>query len=121
MNTTEILMDVICENAGTTCTNCGFCGRTWFTREDMDFDGLKAKTKANPEKYAESSEDSLAFGWLDGKQVVYGCCEDKLKRYAEWIWSNREIIAAYLNRRAKAELEEATRNFESVGLLPKGR
>ncbi len=114
MRPAELLMDIVTDHNGTTGIDCDFCGRTWFTHLDEDYAKLVEKAKAEPKKYCESSDDGLAFGWLDGKQVVFGCCEDKLKRYADWIWNHRGIISTYLKRRAQEELDEALRTVEEV-------
>lgn len=110
----ELLMDIITQSNGTYSIQCDFCGTTWFTEDDCDYVALCEKQKVDPTKYRLSSDDGLAFGWIDGKQVVWGCCRDKLAKYAEWIWAHRGIISSYLKQRSKQELEEAKREYDEL-------
>ncbi len=114
MNYVEIMMDAITEHNGTTFAHCDFCGRTWFTSRCEEVESMRERQKEKPDKYIESGDDGLGFGWIDGKQYVYGCCEEKVKRYADWVWGHRTIIMSYLKKRAASNAEQAARDLAEV-------
>ena len=120
MKTSELFMDAFCNNLGSPCVSCEFCGRVHFTHEDDDYVGLCAKSAAEPEKYIEDQEnDSIAWGYLEGKQYVWRCPCDSGHRFERFIWAHREGIVEYIKARAKREAEEANANLkltESVTL-----
>jgi hypothetical protein len=96
-------------DSGTCCAvECGFCGRVHFVsgRGHGDYDTgelekLQAKAKAEPEKYLEESlYDVISTGWIDGREAVIGCPCNALRRYEDYIWSNRLMICKYLAARA---------------------
>ncbi len=106
----ELFEDVVTDGNGTTSISCDFCGRLTFTSMDEEAEKWREKQKAEPEKYIESGDDGLGFGWLDGKQYVYGCCPEKILRYEEFIWRHRTLIMKYLKRRTQQNLEAAARD-----------
>jgi hypothetical protein len=103
-------MDIFADNHGSPCIDCGFCGRVHFTHEDEDINKLREKAKKKPEKYLESSDDSIAWGSLDGRQYPWRCPCDSGHKYEEFIWRHREPIMKYLKARATEELKLAELN-----------
>lgn len=63
--------------------------------------------RRNREKYIEHNDyDTIDWGYIAGKQIVYGCPCNSARRYEQWIWSHRYIIAKYLRLMAEeAELD----------------
>lgn len=101
--------DVVC-NHGSPSIQCG-CGVTWFTHEDEEYESLLVKSKADPEKYRESSDDAIGWGWFEGKQMVWGCpkCMERFERCESWIKDNEEFIREFLKRFGQQRLAEAQR------------
>jgi len=108
-------------NAGTGVVECGFCGRTHFTL-DGDYDlsrdeaaDLLRKHRHNPEQYVQHHGDSISWGYLDGKQAVYECSCDKVRKYEQSFWNSRHVIAKYFTAKAKAltDLASDTQNLAS--------
>lgn len=100
--------------AGSIAITCELCDRTHFASgEPAFFDKgelaeLRAKAEKEPEKYLEDAgSDSLSWGRIDGKQAVIGCPCNGLRRYEDFIWQNRHVIAKYLAARAKDQLAQA--------------
>jgi hypothetical protein len=93
-------------NSGTICILCEFCNRTHFVSEG-DFDRgelekLERYAKEKPDRYIEHFDvDTISWGYLDGKQIVWGCACNSARRYESWIWSHRYAIADYFQLRAK--------------------
>lgn len=106
-------------HAGANVIDCGFCGRTHFVGldsgldfEDGELEELTEQNKQNPDKYIFHNEVSVPWGYLDGKQAVYGCPCNKASRYEDFIWNNRHIIEGYLSARAKKQLERAKKDSQ---------
>lgn len=57
------------------------------------------------EEYEENDYEAFEYIELDGQLFVEGCegCDKKLRRYEDFIWSNREHIRAYLKTRIEQE------------------
>ena len=108
----EIFWDSII-SAGTGIIDCGFCGRTHFTLDgNYDFERKEAAEllknhRHNPDRYVQHHGDSLHWGLLDGKQAVYECSCDAVKKYEDIFWRNKHIIAEYFSNRAKKMREQA--------------
>lgn len=117
MKTSETFMDIVCDAGCCSSIDCEFCKRTHFTHEDHDFEALQEKAKAQPDKYLESSNDSIGWGYLDGRQYVYDCPCDSGHRYEEFIWRHRRIIAAYLKRRAENQLASAQEDQATADMI----
>jgi hypothetical protein len=109
-------MNAVCDTSSNVAI-CDFCGRTHFSLNEADYykgelEELKAKRDKTPEKYVSFDEDSVAFGYLDGKRAVWGCPCNSARRYEDFIWMNREIIAEYLSARAETLTAEAKETTE---------
>lgn len=113
-------LDAVCDG-GTPAADCELCGRTHFAaglQSDADRSELKAlrqKAAESPEKYIESSDDSIGIGHIDGKRVVWNCPCNKLTKYERFIWSHRVMILAYLKARARAMASEAVVVLSDIG------
>ena len=106
--TSELFEDIITSSHGSPCAKCEHCGRVHFTHEDDDIESLREKAAKEPDKYLEDAmSDSLAWGYLDGKQYIWNCPCDSGARYEEFIWRHREMIAEYLKRRTQENLKRA--------------
>ena len=97
----------VCDHQAT-CADCR-CGKVWFTCRDDDRDTLRAKAKREPEKYVESEDDGVAFGWISGEQVVFGCGCGFIERHEEWIREHEEVVREFLRKLGAERAEEATR------------
>jgi len=115
MKTSELFMDVFADIHGAAGINCQFCGRVHFSHMDEKVDELRVKAIAEPLKYMEDVEnDTVAWGYLDGRQYVWHCPCDSGSRYEAFIWAHRERITTYLKKRAAEELQAAQRTLEEV-------
>jgi hypothetical protein len=115
------LFESVIRNAGSLVADCELCGRTHFaTLEENTFDEgelaeLRSKAKQHPDKYIEDPHyDSIAWGHIGGKQAVIGCPCNKLRELEDLIWSSRNLILEYLDRRTKARLEAAKEDRDLV-------
>ena len=95
----------ICENNGT-CADCQ-CGKVWFTRHDEDYEALLQKAAADKDQYRESDDDGLAFGWLSGRQVVFGCDCGFSQRHEDWIREHEKEIRQFLRQLGAERLADA--------------
>lgn len=111
--------------AGSLVVDCELCGRTHFATletahfDEGELDDLVAKAKKDPDKYVQDpSYDSVPWGTVDGKQAVIGCPCNGLRRYEDFIWGNRFVIAEYLRNRSAEAAERAGREAEEFKDLP---
>ena len=110
----EMFMDLVCHH-GSIRISCELCGREHFAcgskvidYEDGELEGLQAKADREPDKYvAHHDADSISWGDLDGKRVVWGCVCHRARRFEDFIWSHRDLIIAYLKARMKEDLSHA--------------
>lgn len=115
----EMFMDLVCDQ-GTPSADCELCGRTHFASGQgscYDVEEIERCQRAadkEPEKWCEHHEDGISFGFIDGKQVVFDCPCNKLRRYEDFIWRHRDLIVSYLQRRGEAELKEAAGFVDSM-------
>lgn len=115
----ELFMDLVC-NMSTPSIECQLCGRCHFATGsqsdlfDDNIQNLRKKAAESPDKYVECHDDSVAFGHIEGRQVVWNCPCGKLARYETWIWEHRELILDYIRARSNRELAEAQRLLERM-------
>ena len=100
----EAFMRAVC-NTGSICIDCEFCNRTHFVSYgDFDrgeLDDLRSRALQSPDKYIEHGDcDYISWGYLEGKQIVWGCPCNRARLYERWIWNHRYTIASYLKSRA---------------------
>lgn len=112
-------MERAVQRAGSISITCELCKREHFASgspgyfEEGELEKLQAKAEKDPDKYVEDhSSDDVPWGHIDGKQAVIGCPCNGLRRYEDFIWHNRDVIARYLVNRAKENLEDAQRDVE---------
>jgi len=111
-------------HAGSLVIDCEFCGRTHFAGlngrgyyDDGEFEDLEHKAERSPDQYIGHYDcDSISFGTLNGKQAVYGCPCNEVRRYEDFIWHDRSLIQKYLRARAERELRRAEQNAEEAGV-----
>lgn len=115
------LFERVIRSAGSLVVDCELCGRTHFaTLEENTFNEgelarLRERAKKHPERYIEETGyDSIAWGYIDGRQAVIGCPCNKLSEYENLFWNNRTRILEYFERRAKERLESAQEDFAKV-------
>ncbi len=108
-------------SAGSLVIDCEYCGKTYFATwkeniyEEGELEELRAKAEENPEKYHEWSDaDTISWGILNGKQVVYECCNDEVAKYEQFIWNHRYSIASYLKVRTDKMVEKAKMEKENA-------
>jgi len=95
---------------------CELCGRGHFSAdensfEEGEFEKLLKKHEENPDKYIfHSDEDSVIYGYINGKQAVVDCPCNELSKYETFFWNHRYIIEEYFTARANKELEDAKEN-----------
>lgn len=110
-------------HGGTYWADCGFCGRSHYNSDIGQSDCLEdevAKLLADPKAIEHSGGEWIRFGVLDGKQVVYGCCPDKVARYEQFIWNHRYLILRYLKDRSNRERREAGRLSDAIREVGEG-
>lgn len=95
----------ICDH-NATCADCQ-CGKVWFTRHDEDYEELQKKSAADKGTYCESNDDGLAFGWLSGQQVVFGCDCGFAQRHEDWIREHEKEIRQFLRQLGAERLADA--------------
>lgn len=96
---------------------CDFCGRTYFaTGDGGDFEkgeleDLRAKAEKEPDKYIEVDYFTERV-LVDRMYYAMGCKCNKVRRYEDWIWSNRRSILAYIKARMEKRLKAAVEDME---------
>jgi hypothetical protein len=107
-------MQAICGHGALCSILCEHCGRVHFVGngygdyEDGELEDLRANALKEPGKYIEHNDyDSIDWGYINGKQIVWGCPCNSARRFESWIWSHRYAIAKYLKLRAEAAALDA--------------
>lgn len=109
----DSFMRAVCGHGALCSILCEHCGRVHFVGdghgdyEDGELEDLRASAQKEPGKYIEHNDyDTIDWGFIAGKQIVYGCPCNSARRYEQWIWSHRYIIAKYLRLMAEeAEID----------------
>jgi hypothetical protein len=123
-------MDAV-RRGGGIVRECEACGRTCFEDdehagdwENGELERLRDNALKEPDRYVAMSR--VESGYLGGKEVVVNCPCNFLKKYEDFIWGHRHIIATYIAKRAKEKAEaaledEAQAEFlqENVSLVDK--
>jgi hypothetical protein len=97
-----------------TCDGCGrehYASDAGYDFEPGELEDLHDKAAAWPSGYIDHGDESVGVVEFAGQILVVGCPCNRLQRYEAFIWSNREKIAEYLNKRATADLLAASRDF----------
>jgi hypothetical protein len=104
----EEFMRAVCGRGALCDVDCEHCGRTHFVGtgygdyEDGELEGLRANAQKHPGKYIEHNDyDSIDWGYINGKQIVWGCPCNSARQFESWIWNHRYAIAKYLKLRAE--------------------
>ena len=98
-------------DGGHIVSTCEFCGRTFFEDdpdldwEDGEYEKLRQQAQQTPDLFI--AVDSVHSGHIDGKEAVLGCPCNALRKYEDFIWGNRHVIAKYVAKRAKEAAEAA--------------
>lgn len=97
------------------------CGRTNYAAsgENMEDDGelerLEARTAENADKCVpHQNADSVGVTTVHGRTYVFDCPCGSLEGMEAFLWENREMIGAYLKKRAAAEI---ARNQDVIAKL----
>lgn len=103
-----------------TCT----CGRTHFATyanegsfDEGELEGLRHTASVDADKCVEHNDDSYVSYLHIGKGIVIGCACKADVKHEEFIWHNRDAIAAYLTARNKHDLEVVTHLNEKLKAL----
>lgn len=111
-------------DTGTRVADCELCGRTIFENdeyaggwEEGELEKLRKKAEENPDKYVGYTDRSVATGTINGQQVVTNCVCNELRRFEDWIWTHRHIIARYVERRTRETAERALRDEAEAEFL----
>lgn len=106
-------------SGGGIVADCEFCGRTFFEDETTagswepgELEALEKKAIEEPDRYI--AMDGVSHGRINGKQAVIGCPCNALRKYEDFIWSNRKFIMSYLSQRVKDIVEEALKDEASA-------
>lgn len=104
----DAFMQAVCGHGALCSILCEFCNRVHFVGngygdyEDGELEDLRANAQKNPGKYIEHNDyDSIDWGYINGKQIVWGCPCNSARQFESWIWSHRYAIAKYLRLRAE--------------------
>lgn len=116
----EEFWNVLC-HGGSIRATCEFCGITYFIDDPTDYDegeleDLQAKQKLYPNKFI-TLEYEPSLGNIDGKQAVRECPCNSVRKYEDFIWDNRYLIADYLTERTKKEEKEAKENSKLAKMV----
>ena len=115
-------------SAGSTVIDCELCGKTHFTTtshsyEEGELEKLLEKAKAEPHIYiAHNDDDTIHWGYLNGKQVVYNCCDECNKdmyKYEKFIWNHRFLISKYLNLMVEEQIKNTNLEKENADNISK--
>ncbi len=111
-------------SSGSLVVNCEQCGRVHFCTfdgpgdyEEGELEELRANAEKDPDKYMETSVySSIQWGYILGKQTVWGCpCnEQTVYPYERFLLAHTEQIMTYFQECAKAELSKAERLMKKL-------
>lgn len=91
-----------CEACGRICFEDDESAGSW---EEGELERLRENAVKDPDKYL--AMDRVESGRMNGKEVVVNCPCNFLKKYEDFIWAYRHVIAKYIAVRAKQQAEEA--------------
>ena len=113
-------VDAFCTNQSPSI-DCELCGRCHFAAGDKSDIGerelaeLRAAAVAKPLKYHEDKvNDSIGWGCVDGRQVVWNCPCGHLARYEVVFWLHRDELLRYVKARNARELKDAQRTAAAI-------
>ena len=111
MPPSDEFMDAVREGGGIR-RQCEACGRECFeddegagSWEEGELENLRKKAEKNPDQYVAMAR--VESGTMNGKEVVVNCPCNFLKKYEDFIWAHRHVIAKYIAVRAKQRAEKA--------------
>lgn len=100
------------------------CGITHFTTnadfdyEEGELEDLKVRAEKNPELYIGYYDGSSVYTTrIGGEILVVGCLCNRLRRYEDFIWHHRYIIAKYLTKRNARESAQAASDEKDIAGL----
>lgn len=114
----EFLQALEHSHSGGGCrADCQFCGRITYDSSgiwDWDEGELEDLNKRNDEDSDKviAVDYAVPIAYLDGKQYVIGCPCNSGRKYEDWIWNHRDLIAEYFNLRTKRILDESKREVK---------
>lgn len=117
----EEFIEAIREGIGSITGTCEFCGVTYFDGDghhfnEGEFEGLQKAAKEHPDLYVEW-DGGVSLARIDGIQYIVDCPCNGPRRFEDWIWARRSMIARYLKARAATILKDAEELAAEVGAL----
>lgn len=117
----EDFIEAIRENIGSIRGTCEFCGVTYFDEsaghyDEGELEELKQQEKDQPDLFKEQ-DGGVSFCRIEGLQYIMGCPCNGPRRYEDWIWGNRWMIAEYLKTRATTILKNAEEFAAAAGAI----
>ena len=90
------------------------CGITHFSDQgcdvnfydDGELSSLQSNAKLNPTKYI-GHDHNIGTMEIGGIEIVHGCTCGKAQKYEDFILTHAQLLAEYLNERAKMLREKA--------------
>ncbi len=115
----EDFLDAFSGGSAGMIVDCDFCGRVYFSTNDNgdyeegELEDLRAKAEKDPDGYIEVDYFTSRVE-VDGKTYAYGCKCNKVRRYEDWIWHNREAIVKFLKAKTEKRFKAAELDFRAV-------
>lgn len=100
----EEFANAVCSTS-TLVLTCEYCNRTYFSNHGSydpgELEELRANATSDPHNYIESDYDYIDFGYMDGKQFVWGCACNGVRGFEDWLWSHRYVVERFFKRKAE--------------------
>ena len=116
-------VDAFSAGVGTVSATCGLCGRTLFGSglehhgDDGEWEEALEGLRSDPARWVRVADDDMvSLVSVGGMQAVIGCPCNGLRKYENFIWGEREKIAAYYKARLGKARETMTALKDTVAV-----
>ena len=112
----DIFLDALAESGmhGTCRATCQMCGvEHYASNAGYDFEDGEIEALDADANTVDHGQASVSMGYIDGKQVVVGCC-DGVRKYEDFIVANRDVIVRFLKKRAERIKDNAEREAKLI-------
>jgi hypothetical protein len=115
----EEFLEAFSEGSSGVIVECDFCGRVYFATDDFgdfeegELEELREKAKKEPDKYIEVDYFTSRVA-VAGKTYAWKCKCNMVRRYEDWIWSNRRQIVRFLKAKTERRFKAAEDDYKAV-------
>ena len=119
----EHFLNAISLRTSSLVAECEYCGTTYYGGlrdgdfSEGEFERYEELAEKEPGKYVQVDGFSSRCQ-IDGREYVWGCPCNAVRRHEEWLWYHRREITEYFKARSAEEFSDVKQENEEIQSIP---